>query len=619
MKENRSQLDLWARRLEGDALSSAEEKELADALNSSFELAEAVSKDRNINELLRDHYRIVKSSEDFVARCSAQPAETNRSNSQMLSGSAPFEIVTVKSRVKTRRSSSISSWGTPIVSAAVLLVAFAGTRWFLNRQDVERGRKVIAENRSAPESFDQIPIPANKSVRNESPVFSEKLPDQQLIAEVPTQTENSLPDASASEQDASGLLSREIASAESTLDMPLEPLGQLINGDGSVWRVKPEAFTEYPVEFQLKEGFDELKINDGPDLMIRGPATVRLLAADRFEVDEGELQVITDEAKPELAIQTPTVFLIGIEPVESFLSVRPQQGTSVQVHKGTLEALPWNDESHEALVLSASGLDRGAFSAPWQAKSKEPAIAMAANGNGDLQSVVNVANKPLKITSPTILAQVLQTSQQELENRPDEFADNWQKMVEQMNSMSSNQLDSQMKIGKNSAQGRKKGGGKTAIAGSGGGSFSTGGQAAVNAEEVQRKMQEMREKIRASGKFFPGSGNSATANSSAKNSNGNSSSNFSGTMNINGVEKTFDSPEEFAKAQEQAFGSVFQNMFQNKSAGDSSRSNSPRSNSPQSNGSSVSAFSGMININGNAMQFSNPDDFNRAMEQFRRR
>lgn len=375
----------------------------------------------------------------------------------------------------------------------------------------------------------------------------------------------------------------------------------------SQWEKTPATNASFPAEYHLRSGFAELTLADGTEILFQGPVLMTLDSLRAVRIGEGRVRVRPVPAESGFAIETPTVRLNGRDSVLAWLDVRPSEGTVVRVERGQLKARPWSDSHPEELVLAAGEMDQGVFSPAWQSGSDQPATAFTVNDDGEFDGIVDAADRPLRIASPLVFAQLLDTSRNMIGEDPRQFPAQWRGMVDGL---------------ENAVQDAS-----VAINGE---QFHP-----ATSDQMLEQLLRIRQQLAAGNPAGGGSGDSA----------------FSGSIQINGREQRFATPGEFHRAQQELFGPILERMMTGPGAASPAQNASPNGRPdgspatsrpdagrslfgsggsgflpgpiqfPNQSGSqnSMSAFSGMINSNGQVMNFTTPEEFNREMQRLRPR
>lgn len=603
MKDQRP-FELWARKLERIDLNPAEEAELATALIESAEFADQVSSDRDLHELLQIHFQLASRSESFLVRCQQLAGEpfssgskskgigeeaspAGRSAASAIAGDSPQvdihsggKVARARRIVSRRRLRSVVG---PVLAYSLAAIGLLlATGWLLSRMgpNPSPSREVVRHGQ-APAALATKGQPAQPARSQRPQIAHSEAPLKQGGTELSSAegAENRGENSAAPGGDPSAL------AVDRGLDVVAEPSaiqqGRMASrGDPTLlrisedasWRVAPSDPFEFPQRFDLQTGLAEIETPNGATLWIRGPASVCLGEADSIEIESGEVQIDIPADQQSVTVQAPHVRFSAAPATRVYLTAETGQPTQLHLAHGEVWAHPWNGNA--ALQLTSTGLNRSSIGPAWTAEVPEPATAIAADDQGRMEGIVNIADRPLSIRSPEVLAQVLETTRQELQQKPKGFPEEWRKLVDQVDAASAGQI---------SVNGQTE-----------------SLQSPADVLETFRQLQRQ-----------------------AENPLGKGAANFSGVLNVNGREQRFDSPQEFFQAQEQLFGAVFSKMLRSPALGMPRDSSGTRTDNSSSNipmkGNSASAFSGMININGQGQTFSRQEDFERAMQKFRRR
>lgn len=596
-------LQLQARLYEGEPLTGLELLELEQARRKDDSLARLLRDDMQLHEELKALHRIDATQEEFVRRCllatgaglSADKVEeesnANAVASPALITAPRLELGDRADRLRRNRKAGKTSSTRQVIgwlsaAAAITLVALGSWWWVSRSADLSNSvaktedkgidpakSESRAETRKTENGVVEIPVEGTVGPKFETK--SSKSPSPTGLAESAIDPEASSPD----EPD------------EVVPD--LTRLASLQFSPESVWGQKPHETEAYPAIYALHSGIAELVMTDGTRLVFQGPASFTLESPRQMRLNEGQIQIEPVAAENSFSVETPTVWLDSGDNLLAYLNVRPAEGTMVQIEKGALSARPWMKDGESEMLLSENELDRGMFGPAWREDSTQPATAIAVNDNGKFQGIVHAADRPLSITSPAVFARILDESRSMIRDDGQRFPEQWRGMVDRLDEAVSNM---ELKFDNQSVK---------------------PGSAGEMLDQFERIRQQMMSDTKGSG------GNGVEGN--------NQSSGFSGVLNVNGREQRFSSPEEFQAAQNKMFGPMAGQMMFGTSS--DLPGNLPPAlqnllpgnllqggNTPENgNSNSSSAFSGMINNNGQSMQFTSPEEFNRAMQQFKRR
>jgi|GEM_PF-4243483 len=553
-------LEIQARQLEGEMLSGPEVLELDDARRGGGHMARLLEENQQMHAELLELHRIESTGAAFAQRCLVEPVvieAPDKTPVPNLAVASPLERLRknrpIKNPVSPRRT---IAW---ISAAAATALVAAGTWWWYPRND--RRPAIVAVTPEDGKSQFQVERPSTDRV--ESPRLAENVPVEDVMERVEP-------------------------GAGSGVTTVADLSGLRFTPD-SEWELRPVDDHVFPASYRLRSGVAGLVLDDGTEIVFQGPAIVTVESPREVRVDEGRFRFQPVGGESDFSVATPTVWLKGRDNLAAYLDVRPAEGTLVQVERGELTARPWSSDGSEELLLAASGMDRGLFGPAWRDDATEPATAVALNDRGEFSGLIDAADRPLRISSPTVFAQVLDTSRNIIREEPKQFPGQWRGMVDGL---------------------------ENAVAKS---AMNINGQSVrpTTPDEIMEQFHRIRQQMLSG---MPGG------------EGGNSSSAFSGMLNINGQEQRFSSPKEFLEAQQEMFGPMFGRMMMgqmpgvdagngasnpgNSSTGSKGTSNQGMGQLP-GNSNSMPMFSGMINNNGQSMQFSTPEEFQRAMQQLR--
>jgi hypothetical protein len=576
-------LEMQARQLEGNPLTGPETLELEEARKGDGHMARLLKDDLQLHADLLVLHRIESTGVEFAKRCVAPTVDSEPAIKTLvpsLDVASPLDRLR-RSRPKRRSPKGRTAVWIAAIAASTLVVL--GAWLWMPRTENNPVAVAGTANDTGLEDRSEDRVANRVDNLAEQPVFDE-FPDSQMAV-----------DADEPGLDDEVIAERRLAEMRYTPD--------------SEWEIMPLDGFSYPTEYKLRSGVAEVVLDDGTEVVFQGPAIMTLESPRRMRVDEGRFRVQPVAGKQDFSITTPTVLLNGQNEVLAYLDVGPVDGTLVQIERGALKARPWANQRAEELSLAANGMDRGIFGPAWRDDSPQPATAVAMNEDGQFSSLIAAGDRPLRISSPTVFAQVLDTSRTMIREDPTQFSQQWQGMVENLDNSAAN---TDLNINGQSVR-------------------------PTTPDEMMKQFNSVREQMMSG---MPGG------------TNGNSSSAFSGMLNVNGQEQRFTSPEEFQEAQQRMFGPMFGRimMSQMQIGGNGNGTNgasgsgalggsgqgfgmmtggsklpgfengtSSRSGQPTGESNSMSTFSGMMNINGQVRQFTSPEDFNRAMQQLRPR
>ncbi len=550
-------LEMQARQMEGNPLSGPATLELEAARRGDSHMARLLCEDQELHADLLVLHRIEATGAEFAKRCMASQVETEPMATILAPGlevASPLERLR-RSKPNRKTKSFGRMWGGLAAATVLALVGFGTWMWY---------------PRTADNSLSTAGSP-NREVepRNEQPSM------------IHDGVENHL-----AENEVESPAGEAVESESGTGVRTVRGLAGIRYTPESEWDRTPADEISFPAEYKLRSGIAELVLDDGTEMVFQGPAIMTLESPRRVRVDEGRFRIQPVAGETEFSISTPTVRLKGRDDMLAFIDVGTADGTVVQIERGELQARPWSNDHDEELSLAAGGMDRGIFGPAWQADSQQPATAVALNEKGEFNSLVDAAGRPLRVSSPTVFAQVLDTSREMIREDPKQFPQQWQGMMDNLESSATNT------------------------------DLNINGQSVhpTSPAEMMEQFNRIREQM------MKGMGQGA---------DGNNSSAFSGALNVNGQEQRFTSPEEFFEAQQKMFGPMFGRMMGQMpngkgvlgSGSQGMTGQLPETNNrpglPSGNSNSASAFSGMINDNGLEMRFTMPEEFNRAMQQLR--
>jgi hypothetical protein len=243
------------------------------------------------------------------------------------------------------------------------------------------------------------------------------------------------------------------------------------------------------------------------------------------------------------------------------------------------------------MILTGKELNHGLFGPAWNEESAQLASAVAMNDDGKFSGVVKAADRPLKISSPIVFAQILDVSRSMIREDGQAFPTQWRDMVDGLERAVPN---TDLRVDSKTIRPESAG-------------------------EILDQFERIREQMMSS----------KNGRNNGENPGNQQSLVFSGALNVNGREQRFSSPEEFQAAQKELFGPMIGRMMSGTPGGSLEQVSPGFQNgfpgnffgnlNSQGNSNSSSAFSGMLNNNGEELKFTTPEEFNRAMQQFNKR
>jgi hypothetical protein len=270
-----------------------------------------------------------------------------------------------------------------------------------------------------------------------------------------------------------------------------------------------------------------------------------------MRVDSGNF--IADIPRPADQFVIATPFGTLRNPVNACvqLIVDPVQGVEALVTRGRICLSPSNGEKvQDRIELAKNGL----FQTIVRPILARPTISplMMARGQNEFQGQIGGGKDTLKLESPIIFAQVLNrvTEPPHPNEKDGEFSKNWLQFAREFQAMADK----------------------------------------VDSPEFQHLMND-----------FLGENKLADPAKKIGDVLGNGTTNFQGSLSINGVEQKFNSREEYDLARQQMLNGLPQGLPINSQQNDS-----------------ASDFKGVVSVNGKALEFSSPDKFKALRKQMTR-
>jgi hypothetical protein len=301
---------------------------------------------------------------------------------------------------------------------------------------------------------------------------------------------------------------------ESAFDgVPRTGLATLVNstrtGGGNPIRAERRIATE-TIAFQ--EGENVVELDNGSRLRVVGPAEFQLVSADEISVRHGRVFASVPVSADGLRVITPTSHVVD-SGSDYELVVNPRGDTDVLVNRGNVTVVPWPNSSvkSEPMFLTRETTNRvKVFEPPTKDSRRGPLASTTHQIGGAFSGVISVNGESVEFTSPEAFENARKRVNERFDAASERFHENWNKTLQQFRGAAA--------AGSLNLNGRNIG--------------------FQGIDEIIKLQQRMLEQSRQMNR----GGLTRKAGS------------FSGTIDINGETRTFDSAEEFDKAQREAFG-----------------------------------------------------------------
>ncbi len=317
-------------------------------------------------------------------------------------------------------------------------------------------------------------------------------------------------------------------------------------GKNATWHVEPSTHQLGRSRFQLHQGTASFKLNNGVVVDVLGPAEIELLAVDSIELGKGNFIVEVPRSVEAFKIVTP--FATLQEPVNARLqlAIDPQTGLETMVSRGQIVL----DQTGEGETQDVTELARnGLFQSVVRPVLNRPVISPVTIARGQQQFMAQIGKgkNAIQLNSPLVFANVLERVNGPTETDPDAAAklQNWPRFAKDFQLL----------------------------------------QARGDTPGINLLLNEF---------FAPNPRDDSNAGTT----------NFQGSLSINGSERKFDSREEFEQASKQFLDGV--GLLGNRSA------------LPAAKANQATDFMGVIHVNGHKLEFRSPEDFRAIRNQMNR-
>ena len=262
----------------------------------------------------------------------------------------------------------------------------------------------------------------------------------------------------------------------------------------------------------IQEGENVVALDNGSRLRVVGPAEFQLVSADEVSVRHGRVFASVPVSADGLRVITPTSHVVD-SGSDYELVVNPYGDTDVLVNRGNVTVVPWPDSSEksEPMFLTRETTNRATVFEPLTKDSRRGPLASTTHQTGGgFSGVISVNGESVEFTSPEAFENARKRVNERFDAASERFHEDWNKTLQQFRGAAA--------AGSLNLNGRN-----------------LGFQGIDDIIKLQQRMLEQ----------------SPQPNQGGVNRKAGS---FQGTININGETRTFDSAEEFDKAQREAFG-----------------------------------------------------------------
>lgn len=121
-----------------------------------------------------------------------------------------------------------------------------------------------------------------------------------------------------------------------------ESFASLTRSENAVWKVKPASQSLPPGEWELESGSMELTLAGGSRLSLEGPARINLIGPQHVTLERGDLIAVVPPEDLGFRISTPTARIIDLG-TEFRVSVSDNGQTDVELLQGEVVVIPWDD------------------------------------------------------------------------------------------------------------------------------------------------------------------------------------------------------------------------------------------------------------------------------------
>lgn len=588
---NESQLRQLVFRFESqDAMTMAETSTLQRALQDRPELLGEILDRRAIDGMLQ-LLAVDEMDDDFVGRCvSGLSGQSFSSNENPLAGehkSSDQDIALATIARLARRANSspqrkwkkieISRWLAVAASIAVLLGAWAGFAWY-TRSRIVQPLVTAIESPKVNDQANTETIPprihdeslTDSSEKEIDPVVMTTEPERtREIQLAPENAEHLLADddRNSPTRDEVDVDGNRVGATEAngSAEPPIvrnamrPMIAAVEHSPDASWEGGDPSNEVGGGSFSLLTGNASLKLENGVSIRALGPSRFDLNSGDSIRLESGNFLAEIPRKVDQFMISTQ--FGILENPVNTTIqiSVDPDQGIETFVTRGQIRLCRSTaGEYPDQIELAKNGL----FQSIVRPIADRPTISglMMARGKNEFQGQIGFGKDAVKVESPVIFANVLNriNEQPQSSEANDEFSKNWLKFAQNLQALAGNS---------DSPEFRKL----------------------IDAWLGENNLADPAQKI---GDVFE-----------------NGTTNFQGSLSINGVERKFNSREEYEQARRQMFGGLPRGL-----------PDIPAQNNGANSGTNkrASDFKGVISVNGKTLEFTSPDKFRALRKQMTR-
>lgn len=326
---------------------------------------------------------------------------------------------------------------------------------------------------------------------------------RQIIAERTRQQQAAVPP---SKQDVQPVVTQQTPVPPPTSEVP-ESFARLTRSENAVWRTDPVSTSLPPGEWELKSGSTELTLIGGSRLQIEGPANINLIGPQHVALHRG---VLTASVPPEdigFRISTPTSRIIDLG-TKFRVSVSDDGQTDVELLQGEVVVVPWDDGPTGKRWRLAKNRFERATVAPSAEDGQRMLVSQVVGPDGFLGHI-RLAGASIDIDSRADFDRLQEGVRTKLATSPNETAADWLDLTRALNA--------------------------------------TTGSVTLNGEEIPISGLEG---VLNFENGLLNAGNFPSASSSQQNSS------FSGTVNINGQQRTFSNQKEYEAFRKEMFQSL---------------------------------------------------------------
>jgi hypothetical protein len=308
--------------------------------------------------------------------------------------------------------------------------------------------------------------------------------------------------------DAKGRLPDAIADAD---DSRRSTYAAVLPGKAAVWEHKapPERIGEH--DLILKSGTARLQFDNGTVAYLLGPAEVKLSSREQLVVSNGKVLVEISASSPQFQIASPDAVLSNPDRAHVQLIVDVRKGTEALLSRGAIDVLRSGEFEAPIIRLTKNKLNQVLIDRPPATDSKlntGPATVSLARGRDWFLGQVQIENDSVEVDSPHEFQRIVDfVGDSPLDNS--QWREKWHLLVEGINSI---------RLGDPRIQ---------------------------ENQQLEKLVDEL---------FIPSLSDGNLRDGALQ-----GTTQFKGTMSINGKTVTFDSQEEFERARKRAFGSNLSN------------------------------------------------------------